>query len=65
MYRMHIYPHCKITPKDEAAKLPPFWYKLKLTFLLKQLKTNVSPVVNVELFLPVIIVVILRIKNSF
>ena len=41
----------------------PFWGKLTFTFLLKQLEANISPVINVETFLPVIDVLILRIST--
>ena len=46
---------CKLTPKEVAAKLPPFWCKLTLTFLRKQLEANISPVITFLLFFGVVI----------
>ena len=46
---------CKLTPKR--------WKLSGTTFLLKQLVANISPVINVKAFIPVIVVVILQIDT--
>ena len=55
--RTHCRSVCKLTPKKIGYH---FWCKLSLTFLLKQHEANISPMINVKTFIPVVIVVILR-----
>ena len=45
---------CKLTPK-ELTICYHFWCKLTLSFLLKQLKANISLEINIKTFLPVIV----------
>ena len=47
------------TKRDGSSVL----FKLTVTFILKQLDTHIPPVVNGETFLPIIVVVILRINS--
>ena len=50
---------CKFTPKVVAAKLPTLLVLTYTYFTTKHYKANISPVINIETFLAVIVVVIL------
>ena len=45
---MHCKNKCKLAPKEVTAKLPPFWSRLTLTSILKQLGANIYTVINVK-----------------
>ena len=49
-----------LTPKEVAAT---FLCELTLIFLIRPIEANVSPVINIQTFLPVIVVVVLRVND--
>ena len=54
----------KLMPKEVAAeRCHLFWCQLIFTFLLKEFELNISPVINVKIFIPVTAIVILRVNT--